>query len=173
MPLNVHVRVALPSDAKRIAVLAMQVWLHTYAIEGITQEISDYTRTQLTPENYLAVIHDASCNLWVAESGSALLGFALVKFGASCPENNTASAELQTLYVQEHFVGQGIGKLLLQTAESMARSRSLSPLWLTVNVHNSNAIAFYTRQNYMKVGTTYFALGERRHENHILIGSEA
>lgn len=80
---------------------------------------------------------------------------------------------MQTLYVQEHFIGQGIGRELLQSAEAQARNCSASPLWLTVNAKNARAIAFYDRQGYFRVGTTYFVLGQGRHENHVLVGSNA
>jgi hypothetical protein len=42
-----------------------------------------------------------------------------------------------------------------------------------VNARNARAIAFYARQGYSNVGSTFFALGEGRHENHVLIGPDA
>ena len=41
------------------------------------------------------------------------------------------------------------------------------------HARNSWAIAFYAHQGYSKVGTTYFVLGEERHENYVLIGPDA
>jgi ribosomal protein S18 acetylase RimI-like enzyme len=79
-------------------------------------------------------------------------------------------AELQTLYVQAHFVGQGVGRQLLSVAEKTAFDLAGMPLWLTVNAHNSQAIGFYMRQGYTKQGTTDFVLGDQRHENLVLIG---
>jgi diamine N-acetyltransferase len=70
--------------------------------------------------------------------------------------SNRRRIELQTLYVQEHFIGQGVGKALLQAAEAKAREHSGCPLWLTVNARNAKAIAFYERQAYSKVGTAHF-----------------
>jgi ribosomal protein S18 acetylase RimI-like enzyme len=58
-------------------------------------------------------------------------------------------------------------------AETEAKQRSNGVLWLAVNAKNARAIAFYAHQGYAKVGTTYFALGEGRHENHVLIGADA
>ena len=81
--------------------------------------------------------------------------------------------ELQTLYVQEHFLGQGVGSLLLAAAEALARSRANSRLWLTVNATNRRAIAFYDRKGYAQVGTAYFVLGAERYENHVLAGPDA
>src|SRR5450830_1092606 len=111
-------RRAHAGDASCLAVLANQVFLHTYATEGISQEIASYTLSQLTTEKYLAVINDPAAQLWVAESGANLIGFAIAKFGVPCPASSKSKVELETLYVQEHFVGRGIGKLLLQEAQT-------------------------------------------------------
>ena len=89
------------------------------------------------------------------------------------PVDSDCSVELQTLYVQENFIGHGVGTLLLRAAEAKARQRSNGALWLTVNAKNARAIAFYARHGYTMIGTTYFALGEGRHENHVLVGPNA
>jgi diamine N-acetyltransferase len=170
---SLQIRVGLPSDAGRLAVLASQVWLHTYATEGITNEIAQYILSELTVEKFAASLGEPEVCLLVAECGECLVGFAVVKFDALCPTGAGAVVELQTLYVQEHFIGHGIGRSLLQTAETKAREQSSSSLWLTVNAKNVRAIAFYARQGYVKVGTTYFVLGQSRHENHVLVGGDA
>ena len=170
LPINAIIRTARVDDAACIAVLATQVWLHTYATQGISAVISHYTRTQLIPEKYLALLDDPLARLWVAELDGYLIGFAVVKFDASCPVHAPVSAELQTLYVQEHFVGQGVGRQLLWVAEDMARTQTGLPLWLTVNVHNARAIGFYRRHGYSERGTSDFVMGDQRYENHVFIG---
>lgn len=170
------IRAGRVDDAACIAVLATQVWLHTYATKGISDEISHYTRNQLIPETYRSILDDPLARLWVAELDGYLIGFLVVKFGVPCPvhasasASASASAELQTLYVQEHFVGQGVGRQLLGVAEEMARTQTGFPLWLTVNVHNARAIGFYRRHGYTARGMTDFVLGDQRHENHVFIG---
>ena len=173
MRLSLCIRIGTSEDASRLAVLAAQVWLHTYATDGITADIAEYVLQELTLEKYLQTLNAPSCRVFVAESGASLVGLAVIKFDTPCPAGGHSSAELQTLYVQDHFIGQGAGKLLLQAAEAEARQRSNGVLWLTVNAKNARAIAFYAHQGYIKAGTTYFALGEGRHENHVLIGTDA
>jgi ribosomal protein S18 acetylase RimI-like enzyme len=167
------IRSGRAEDADRLAVLATQVWLHTYATGGITVDIAEYVLRELTPEKYLATLGDPTCQIFIAASGESLIGLAIVRFEIPCPAGNYSSAELQTLYVQEHFVGRGVGKSLLRAAETAAKQRSNSVLWLAVNARNARAIAFYAHHGYTKVGTTYFILGEGRHENHVLIGADA
>jgi len=168
-----RIRSGRAEDANRLAVLATQVWLHTYATDGIDDVAAQYVLSELTPEKCLQSLNAPATHFFVAERDENLVGFAVIQFGVQCPAGASSAAELRTLYVQEHYIGHGVGKSLLQTAEARAREQSESALWLTVNAKNAKAIAFYTRQGYSKVGTAYFVLGEGRHENHVLIGPDA
>lgn len=170
---KLQIRVGRPGDADRLAVLAAQVWLHTYCTNGVNTEVAQYVLSELTVERFAARLTEPQSHILVAECQEWLVGFAAVKFDASCPSSTKSTVELQTLYVQEHFIGQGIGRSLLEAAEAKAREQTAGPLWLAVNAQNAQAIAFYVRQGYNRVGTTYFVLGEDRHENHVLIGCNA
>lgn len=168
-----HIRAGLPGDAQRLAVLAAQVWLHTYATDGISDDIAQYVLSELSTERFASALSAPQTCILVAESGTSLVGFAAFRFGAACPTGASSVAELQTLYVQAPFLGRGIGRSLLQAAEARAREQADCALWLTVNAKNARAMSFYARQGYRKVGMTYFALGTARHENHVLIGGAA
>lgn len=167
-----RIRRGRAADANRLAVLATQVWLHTYATDGVSDVVAGYVLSELTPARYLQSLNDPATRVFVAEDDENLLGLAVVRFGVPCPTEAPSAAELQTLYVQAHCMGRGVGKSLLQAAEAGAREQSESALWLTVNAGNARALAFYAHQGYARVGTAYFVLGER-HENHVLIGHGA
>ena len=169
---SLQIRAGFPTDASRLSVLATQVWLHTYATEGITDEITTYVTSELSVEKFSASLCDPETLVILAEYGACLAGFAAVRFDVSCPVGATSTVELQTLYVQEYFIGRGVGRSLLLAAEAAAREKSGGSLWLTVNAGNARAIAFYARQGYCRVGSTYFVLGEGRHENHVLVGTD-
>jgi GNAT superfamily N-acetyltransferase len=168
-----HVRLGVEEDAGRLAVLATQVWLHTYATDGISTEIAEYVLAHITPETYAQLLRDASTHVLVATHANHVVGLAVVRCDMPCPDHADLTAELQTLYVQEHFLRQGVGSLLLAAAEALARSRAKSRLWLTVNATNCRAIAFYDWKGYTKIGTAYFVLGTERYENHVLAGPDA
>jgi ribosomal protein S18 acetylase RimI-like enzyme len=164
------IRRARPDDAKRLAVLATQVFLHTYATDGISQAIAEHILNEITPAAYEALLTDPAVFTAVAEQGDNLLGFAAIHLDSVCPDTNDATVELQTLYVQEHFSGKGIGHSLLNKVQELAHLGAGSRLWLTVNAKNARAIGFYQRQRYEKIGTTEFVLGGVRHENHVMVG---
>ena len=173
MSLDYLVRKAQPEDAKRLSVLAVQVWLHTYATDGVSSLISEYVLNELTPEKYTALLQSPSALILVAEQGENLLGFAVVQLGTACRNAQDATAELATLYVQAHFVGKGIGSTLLKEAQELAKVRASSRLWLTVNVKNERATMFYAKHGYTKIGTYVFVLGDVGHDNHVMVGAHS
>jgi ribosomal protein S18 acetylase RimI-like enzyme len=170
MELSHKIRRAQPADANRLAVLAAQVFLHTYAIDGISPAIAQYVLDELTPAKFTALLQNPGVFTSVAETGDNLLGFAVIHLSSVCPNANDATVELQTLHIQDHFVGKGIGRSLLAKVQELARLGADSRLWLTVDAKNAKAIAFYQRQGYEKVGTKEFVLGGVGHENHVLVG---
>ncbi|MCX7240250.1 MAG: GNAT family N-acetyltransferase [Burkholderiales bacterium] len=171
MQLDYLVRTADAADAKRLAVLAMQVWLHTYATQGVSSPIADYVLGELTADKYTALLQHPAKVVLVAEQEDALLGFVVVELDAPCPDSPDACVELATLYVQAHSGGKGIGTALLGQAQALARQRSDSRLWLSVNVHNRHACAFYARRGYRKIGSLLFMLDGVGHENDVLISA--
>ena len=101
-----HVRLGVAEDAGRLAVLATQVWLHTYATDGISPEIAAYVLAHLTPAQYAQLLRDASTHVLVALHVHHVVGLAVVRFDTPCPDHPDLAVELQTLYVQEHFQQQ-------------------------------------------------------------------
>ncbi len=173
MRLKPLIREGQYADAENLAALAIHVFLHTYATQGISPPISRYVLSEFTPERFSACLASKTDSVFVAEVNGNLLGYALLRVGASCHERVRCTIELSTLYVQEHFVGKGVGSALLAEVEAFAARRANAPPWLTVNAKNGRAIAFYERHGYTQVGVTQFWLGDESHENHVLVGRDA
>jgi ribosomal protein S18 acetylase RimI-like enzyme len=163
------IRAAVAADACSLAALATQVFLHTYATQGISSVIAAHVQSEFTPQKFAVWLGSEATQIVVAEQDAHLLGYARIEFGAVCPERSGSTAELATLYVQEHFAGRGVGSALLAQAQRLASQRTQQALWLTVNAQNARAIAFYAAHAYSKIGTAWFVLGGERHENHVLL----
>lgn len=103
-----------------------------------------------------------------------LVGYAIVEVGKACLAHSPALTHLDKLYVQEHFLGRGVGHALLREVRAEARRRAgSSALWLSVNSRNERAQAFYSRQGFMDIGATNFDLYGEQHENRILHALDA
>ncbi|WP_241651688.1 hypothetical protein [Pseudoalteromonas sp. PS5] len=69
------IRPARPCDASSLAALSIQVWLDTYALEGIKQEYADYALTTFTQAYFLALLRRDEITIYIAEHEGAILGY--------------------------------------------------------------------------------------------------
>ena len=87
----------------------------------------------------------ASC--MVAERAGELLGYALVLF-----HGRTALARLYSMAVAPEHRGQGLGRVLLEAAETAALDSGAAVMRLEVHPQNFAAIALYRRAGYLEFG---------------------
>lgn len=151
----------------RIAVLGAHVWVHTYATTGVSDAIARYVLTTFTPENILALTNDPGIVLLIAEVKTNLAGYMVIRFDSHYAD---VPVEIETLYVQQSFVGRGIGSALLTLAKDIATERTGNrAIWLTVNSQNKNAISFYLACGMAQEGITHFELDGVKHENKVMV----
>ena len=165
---DISLRAAVPGDALCLSVLAMQVFLDTYATRGIRAAIAREVLQNYSEAAFLQAIEDSRTLLCLAEHAGHLVGFAqttLQTEHALAPSGS--QAELLRLYVQEPFTGRHIGSRLLAQAERSAADAGASVLWLTSWVHNHRARAFYARRGYLDFGLTHYVFEGEAHENRV------
>jgi len=168
--MEITIRSAKPFDLKNLAVLLQQVWISTYATEGLIEEFSSYVLSEYSLENVRASIKDPNKRILIATINECVVGCAVVLLSPqSAVANVKPGLEVSTLYVLESFQGKGIGKKLLAECEREVKSLGFSRMWLTVYYGNEKAIAFYTSLGFTQVGETDFVLGEQKHKNFIML----
>ncbi|WP_102794560.1 GNAT family N-acetyltransferase [Bowmanella denitrificans] len=156
------IRKALKSDCLGLAALSLQVWLHTYAKQGIRPQISQYALSTFTEEHFIRLLERESIDIRVFEEDSHLIGFVVADLNARF--DSLAGYEIATLYVSQHFHGKGVGRQLLKEIESVHGL----PFWLSTWVHNQDAIGFYQKLGFNIVGELNFNLQGELHRNHVL-----
>lgn len=164
----ITLRTATPDDALCIGVLGVQVFLDTYATDGIRPTLAREVLRSLSPDAIAERLALPATTFVLAETAGHLIGFAQLCGGtphALIPD--PAAAELERLYVQQRFQGQGVGARLLARAEAMARATGAPLLWLTAWVGNARALRFYATLGYEEIGTTWFEFEAERHENRL------
>ncbi|SFA90379.1 GNAT family N-acetyltransferase [Pseudomonas sp. NFPP24] len=165
---TILLRDATPDDALCLGVLGMQVFLDTYAPQGIRGSIATEVLEAFAPQVMARLIADPGILLMVAESNHHLLGFAQVRLNARHPLIDAVDvAELQRLYIQERFTGLGIGYQLLQAAERGAVTGGASMLWATVWERNERALGFYPRRGYGLLGNPVHTFQGESHGNRL------
>ena len=161
-------RPAKRDDALCLSVLAMQVFLDTYATTGIRPAIAREVLSTYSEAAFARHLEEPHTRIVVAERANHMTGFAQVTLNAA---HDLAPAgpqsELLRLYVQEPFTAQRVGTRLLHEAERLVAAAGSAVLWLTPWVHNHRALAFYQRRGYQDHGLTCFSFEGESHENRL------
>lgn len=172
MPRDINaitLRPARPDDALCLGVLATQVFLDTYATDGIRPAIAAQVRQSFSTEAFSTLLARENTRILVAEDAGHLVGFAQVTLGtAQACVPSAAPAELDRLYVQEPYTGRGLGRALLHAAEACVSDAGATDLWLTPWVHNLRALHFYAKCGYADCGAEWFHMQGEQHENRVL-----
>ena len=166
-PATVATRSGTPEDALCLGVLATQVFLDTYATNGIRPDLAREAISVYSQESFAARLADPNTRFILAEVNGHLVAFAEVAFGRVCPEPGIAQVEIARLYVQRHFQRLGIGQTLVRGAERLATEHGLESVWLTAWSGNIPALAFYPAVGYRDIGVTTYVIEGQGYENRI------
>ena len=131
----VNIRRATPEDANRICELHRSSIRQLCGASYSAGQIASWTEA-LQPERYLPAME--KFDFFVAEVGE-VVGFCIV---------DPDGAELNALYVDPGFSGQGVGSALLEHAERVARSHSVARLRVKSTL---NAVTFYASHGFRRV----------------------
>jgi putative acetyltransferase len=131
----VRIRRATAGDAEELCTLHKASIRQLCSAAYSAEQIAAWTQ-QLTPDRYLPAMRQLE--LLVAEE-DRILGFSIL---------DLRSAELRAVYLHPDGAGHGIGRRLVERAESAARRESLPQLRLEATL---NAVGFYEACGFHRV----------------------
>lgn len=156
------IRDATKEDCINLTALSLQVWLDTYAVDGIDRNISGFVLSLFTPAYFEERLDSPDYRMLVFTEGAYLRGYVLVNL-TSRHQGEENGFEIDKLYVQGPFQGRGIGRRLLEAAASRYGRR----FWLYTWVRN-RAIGFYKHFGFRDIGRYDFQVGDISVENRVL-----
>lgn len=167
---DIVIRNAESKDNANITILKQQVWISTYATEGIREEFSEYVLKKFTIENTAKLISDPNQLCLLAEIQNHLIGIVDIDFKPANPIIEVDGLpEVTTLYILDRFQKSGIGQKLLKESILKIKESGYNSLWLTVYHLNSNALKFYDKNGFKVIGDTYFEMSGNKYLNKILL----
>jgi len=170
MSMPASFRLATRADALCIGVVGTQVFLDTYAPEGIRPALANEVLEHFCTPAIAALLARTDTSFMLAEVANHLVGFCQLTHGQGHELALPGPvAEVHRLYVQRPFLGQGIGKTLMRISEDHARERGAQSVWLTAWVENRRALGFYAAQGYHDVGSDTYVFQGDEYENRVLV----
>ena len=129
--------VTTPGDIGSVAELAHAIWNQHY-VPIIGQAQTDYMLAKFQNASAIAQQISAGYQYYLVMADGVQAGyFAIV------PNQTDHTALLSKIYVSRDRRGTGLGKAIMTFVEARCNEMDIWELWLTVNRHNADSIAFY------------------------------
>jgi diamine N-acetyltransferase len=154
------IRSAHRGDALALAALAERTFRATFAVGSSAVHMERHCRCSYGEDLQAAEIADAQVRTLLAHRDAELAGFAQLRLAGPAPACVVAPAmEIQRLYVDHAWHGQGVAAALMSALLALAAQQGGTRIWLGVWEHNPRAIAFYGKFGFRVVGAHDFDLG--------------
>jgi len=157
-------------DEAALALVGQATFLETFA--GILggEDIVAHCAKAHAVDLYRTWLSDPDYALWLVESspGNAPVGYMVVAPPQLPLPDATGDLELKRIYLLSKFQGGGIGKRLLSTAIAHTTAAGARRLLLGIYAHNKNAIGFYERIGFSKIGNRKFNVGGKDYDDYIM-----
>lgn len=156
-------------DVEVISALSIQVFLDTYATEGVRPDLAQEAFAEYSVDAFASRLHEPQRRFILAETGTGLVGFAeLLVAERAAPVGDMVGAQLVRLYVQPSAQGTGLGKALIGSAERIAAEARSNGLWLIAWDRNHRALEFYARAGYSDLGADTYTLKDQSYGTRVL-----
>lgn len=151
---------ALSSEAVSLSELACRTFTETFETYNTPKDLSEFLTTSFSAEQLARELASPYHEVYVARADGKPIGYLQLNFNTTEKGlEGLPLVEIGRLYVDQKFIGQNVGKLLMDTAITIARNRRAAYVWLGVWEQNYRAIAFYTQWGFEIFGSHIFQLG--------------
>jgi ribosomal protein S18 acetylase RimI-like enzyme len=158
--MNLSIRRASYSDAALIADISRQTFFDTFAPDNTKKNMDKFLSQQFTKSTLMMEVGLKEHTFVLAYADDVIAGYVKLRDGKKPLGLKVPSIEIARLYACSQFIGNGVGKLLMQASVNEAISKGKEMIWLCVWEKNQRAINFYTAWGFEKFGECEFILGD-------------
>lgn len=146
-------KVESDEDVETVVELANEIWNEHYP-QIITQPQIDYMLDKYQSAAAVKRQLNQGVLYYLLNPGSSSIGyFSLI------PDNDNHQLQLSKFYLLKNVRGRGYAKDMFRFILSIMRKQQLNPIWLTVNKHNTTAIAVYEKSGFVKTESLVIDIG--------------
>ncbi|WP_368653830.1 GNAT family N-acetyltransferase [Ornithinibacillus sp. 4-3] len=150
--------------------ISYDTFYETFKDQNKPENLQNYLKEAFTIEKLEREFNQPHSQFYfIYLNETELAGYLKVNmYDAQSEEMGDESFEIERIYVKKEYQKHGLGKLLFQKALDIAKENNKQKLWLGVWEKNENAIAFYQKFGFTKVGEHTFHMGDEEQVDFIM-----
>ena len=163
------IRYASSCDAEVLSALGRRTFLEAFGHLIPTAAMDEYLNEVFDLSRVAGELEDPQTLFIIAEDAGAPVGYAKLYWGSTDVSiTGPNPIKLWRLYSLTDYLSKGVGAILMSKSIELACDRGYGTLWLTVNIGNARAIAFYQRFGFVVTGKSGFLLGGVPQQDHVM-----
>ncbi len=157
----IMLRPTVAADIPALQRIAIQTQVDTFGAFNTEANMKAYLDQAYSLENLRLELVDPGSHNYLAFLEEALVGFMRLRITDEVTHwLGTNTIELQRLYVDKAFLGQGVGAAMMQKALDIAREKKYEWIWLGVWERNYRAQEFYKKWGFERFSEHIFQMGD-------------
>lgn len=159
----IRLTLCTPEDLDRLRRISIDTFRAAFEAQNDPEDFENYLGKAFSKKQLLAELQHPDMRFYFAWAGDRLAGYCKLNAGEAQTElQETGGLEIERIYVDVAFQGKGVGALMIQEIEAMARKEGKGYLWLGVWQKNPGAIRFYERHGFEIFGEHPYYIGSDR-----------
>jgi diamine N-acetyltransferase len=149
------------ADLSLLQEISKRTFYDSFAALNTAENMKFHLDNHFTREKLTAEILNRDSKFFFAIHGGTPVGYLKINQGsAQTVLPNDQAVEIERIYVDRVFKGNGIGKTFISKTEELATTSQAKYLWLGVWENNEPAIRFYEKNGFKKFSKHIFKLGD-------------
>ena len=158
------------TDAVELAAFAARTFSEAYSADNHPDDLQAHLTTTYGLAQQTAELADPLALTILARLNGELIAYAQVRRNTPPPcVTHTAPIELHRFYVDQRAHGSGLASRLMQAVHQAAHEFQGRHIWLGVWEQNPRAVAFYKKEMFIDVGSTFYMVGPDKQIDRVLV----
>lgn len=158
---NVKVLPVAITEIELLVRISRSIFYESFYALNTPDNMKEYMDRAFNPQQLLSELNNPMSEFYFVKVDDMVAGYLKINRGdAQSDVYDDNSLEIERIYVDDHFQGQGLGAKLLEKAIERARHFELRYVWLGVWEKNPGAQRFYERHGFVQFGSHGFRMGD-------------
>ncbi|MFP7479405.1 GNAT family N-acetyltransferase [Terribacillus saccharophilus] len=166
--MSITIRKCSVEDLPILQEVSIETFSDTFKDQNSPENVKAYLEKAYDSQKLEMELSNTSSEFFFIYLNEELAGYLKVNTDdAQSEKMDNESLEIERIYVRSRFQKQGIGKYLMNKAIEIATEMNKKVIWLGVWENNQNAIAFYSKNGFVKTGVHSFYMGDEEQVDYI------
>lgn len=149
--------------------LGKETFYDTFHAHNDAQTMETYLQRAFTIDKLTAELEHAQSFFYVLFDGDEAAGYMKLNIDEAQSEPfGSETLEVERIYIRQAHKRRGFGNVLMQKAMDVAKTHDKRAIWLGVWEKNEQAIAFYEKNGFVKVGEHTFMMGDEAQTDYVM-----